>query len=124
MPLFWEFPGGKVEAGEAPTVALEREVREELDCEVEVGRIDEVVFHAYPAFDLVMLVYVCRLLRGAPRAAGVAEIDWVLPSDLVRIELLPADIPLAERLAAEAAASQVATPAGLEALREEDLDDS
>jgi 8-oxo-dGTP diphosphatase len=79
MPLCWEFPGGKVEPGESPSIALEREVREELDCEVEVGRIDEVVFHAYPAFDLVMLVYACRLLRGVPRAAAVAEIAWVAP---------------------------------------------
>jgi 8-oxo-dGTP diphosphatase len=106
MPNFWEFPGGKVEAGEAPQDALVREVREELGCEVAVGRIDDVVFHAYPAFDLYMLVYACRLVSGTPRAVAVAEIDWVSPARLPELELLPADLPLARRLAEEAAGAQ------------------
>lgn len=104
MPHLWEFPGGKVEPGEAPVAALAREVTEELGCEVEVGRIDEVVFHAYPAFDLVMLVYACRVSRGEPRPVAVAEIAWVTPVELAGLDLLPADYPLARRLAAEAAA--------------------
>jgi 8-oxo-dGTP diphosphatase len=101
MPLLWEFPGGKVETGEAPVAALAREVLEELGCEVEVGRIEEVVFHAYPGFDLVMLVYSCRVSHGVPHAVAVAQIDWVTPPELSKLDLLPADIPLARRLAAE-----------------------
>jgi len=102
MPHLWEFPGGKVESGEAPTDALTREVKEELGCPVEVGRIDEVVFHAYPTFDLYMLVYACRVLEGEPQPVAVAEIAWLTPEELPRVDLLPADYPLAHRLAADA----------------------
>jgi 8-oxo-dGTP diphosphatase len=100
MPGLWEFPGGKVEPGESPTDALMREVREELGCEVAVGRIHEVVFHAYPEFDLYMLVYTATISRGTPAAIEVAEIAWVEASRLPELDLLPADYPLARALAA------------------------
>lgn len=96
----WEFPGGKVEPGEAPVAALARELREELGVAAEVGRIWDVLFHAYPEFDLVMLVYVCRI-NGAPRAVEVADLAWVAPRDLARWDILPADQPLVERLTVE-----------------------
>jgi 8-oxo-dGTP diphosphatase len=100
MPLLWEFPGGKVEEGEAPTDALAREIEEELGCRAEVGRVDDVVFHRYPEFDLYMLVYRCRLI-GEPRPVEVAELAWVAPADLENYEVLPADIPLCKRLSRE-----------------------
>ncbi len=102
MPLKWEFPGGKVEPGEAPVDALAREIAEELGCDARVGRIDEVVFHAYADFDLYMLVYACVLV-GTPRPVEVADVRWVPPAELGRYEVLPADVALVRRLAAEAA---------------------
>ena len=103
LPLLWEFPGGKVEPGEAPEQALAREVREELGCGVAVGRIHDVVFHAYPDYDVYLLVYPCSIVEGTPSAVDVAEIAWVERERLPDLDLLPADYPLARRLAAESA---------------------
>jgi len=104
LPLQWEFPGGKVEPGEAPTAALARELAEELGVTAVVGRIWDVLFHAYPTFDLVMLVYVCRLAPGSapPRAVEVADLAWVATTDLPGAwDILPADRPLVDRLVEE-----------------------
>lgn len=104
LPLQWEFPGGKVEPGESPTIALARELTEELGVTAEVGRIWDVLFHAYPAFDLVMLVYRCRLAPDdLPRCVEVADLAWRPPDQLDDLDILPADRPLVRRLAAEGA---------------------
>ena len=101
LPLQWEFPGGKVEAGEAPVTALARELAEEIGVRVEVGRVWDVLFHVYEAFDLVMLVYTCRIVEGEARAVEVADLAWALPDELPRWDILPADRPLVDRLVSE-----------------------
>jgi len=106
MPGQWELPGGKIEPGESPSEALVRELREELGISVRVGRAWDILFHRYPEFDLLMLVYACELpVRGPrPRPLEVAELAFVAPAQLSDYDVLPADAPLIARLRAESAA--------------------
>ena len=101
FPLCWEFPGGKVEPGEAPAAALAREIQEELGCAVQVGPLYELVRHAYESFDLEMLVYECGLAGETPMARQVAAVRWFEARELPGLALPPADYPLARRLASE-----------------------
>lgn len=104
MPLFWEFPGGKVEPGELPQEALSRELSEELGVIATVGTVFDVIGHRYPDFDLVMLVYRCTFDR-PPTPREVADVRWVSPADLATFRILPADEPLVQRLISEHSAS-------------------
>jgi 8-oxo-dGTP diphosphatase len=107
LPLFWEFPGGKIEPGEAPEAALVREIQEELGVAVRVGRIWEVLFHAYPDYDVYMLVYACRIVAGTPRAVEVKDFVWIEAGQLGGYNVLPADAPLCERLTREGTAGLI-----------------
>lgn len=99
--LKWEFPGGKVEPGEDPRRGLEREIREELAFDVEAGDVVDVVSHVYPGRHVILIFYRCRVVRGEPKAVGCAALRWAPPEELLGLDLAPADVPVAQRLAAE-----------------------
>lgn len=94
----WEFPGGKVEAGEAPEDAVVRECREEIDVELEVIDILEVAWHRYREKDVLLLFYDCRLLVGEVRHLGVSDHAWVEPERLDDYPLPPPDARLVRKL--------------------------
>jgi len=75
--LLWEFPGGKVEEGEDSRGALKRELKEELDVEAEVGTIFDAVFHTYPEYPVLLLVYRCRIDKGSLKPIGCRDLRGI-----------------------------------------------
>lgn len=97
---YWEFPGGKVEAGEDPRAALRREIREELGCEVHVGDLIVRHVHDYPDATIALSTYWCTISDGAPTALEHAELRWITISELDTLRWPPADLPTLELLRA------------------------
>ncbi|SRR5512142_1904945 len=91
LPNLWEFPGGRVEAGETDQAALARELAEEMGIQVEV--FDRVIHvqHAYESYDIDFNVYRCRLIGGPLRHIRVADHRWVHPGELDEYDFPPAD---------------------------------
>lgn len=96
MGGLWEFPGGKVEAGETPEASLIRELDEELGIAVKEACLAPFTFasHAYPDFHLLMPLYLCRRWEGLPAPREHSAIKWVRPLDLNAYPMPPADLPL------------------------------
>lgn len=96
MAGLWEFPGGKVETGETPEVALIRELKEELAIDVTEACLAPFTFasHTYEKFHLLMPLYVCRRWSGTPRPNEGQTLKWVRANQLSNYEMPPADIPL------------------------------
>lgn len=95
--LKWEFPGGKLEPGEGPEAALARELREELEIDVRVGRIRDAVYYRYPDRDVLVLFYECEILRGEPVTADCNAIAWAMPEALRQYDFAGADRAFVER---------------------------
>ena len=90
---FWEFPGGKVETGEVPEIALIREIKEELDININNKCIAPLSFSEfdYKEFQLLLLLYVCRRWEGEPKSMESDKIMWVKPNMLRKYKMPPAD---------------------------------
>ncbi len=90
--LLWEFPGGKVEPGESPEAALERELREELAVQTRTGRVlDALRLDGREGGDLLLLFYESEIVGGEPQTVECRALDWVLPKDVSTYDLAPAD---------------------------------
>ena len=102
MAGLWEFPGGKVEAGERPEDTLIRELKEELGIVVSEPCLAPLTFasHSYPEFHLLMPLYVCRRWEGTVIAAEGQRLAWVKPNRLRDYKMPPADEPLVAHLMA------------------------
>ena len=100
MAGLWEFPGGKVDAGETPEAALIRELAEELGIDVTASCLAPFTFasHTYPDFHLLMPLYVCRKWSGIPSAREGQRLAWIWPARLADYPMPPADVPLVAAL--------------------------
>lgn len=98
---WWEFPGGKIESGESPEDALKREIREELDAEIEVCDLLETIEWDYPDFHLTMHCFLCSLLSESMHLNEHEAAAWLTRGTIRSVRWLPADeglIPLIEKL--------------------------
>lgn len=94
----WEFPGGKIEQGEAPEEALVREIREELDTEIRVGEKIDIVEYDYPQFHLTMHCFLCEVLSGELTLEEHEAAKWLTKENLDSVDWLPADEGLIKKL--------------------------
>jgi 8-oxo-dGTP diphosphatase len=88
----WEFPGGKIEAGETPQEALSREIREELDVEIKVGDLIDTIEYDYPNFHLSMDCFWCEVAKGNLILKEAQEAKWLTKADMYSVQWLPADL--------------------------------
>ncbi|MCB9549387.1 MAG: (deoxy)nucleoside triphosphate pyrophosphohydrolase [Myxococcales bacterium] len=91
LPLLWEFPSGRVEAGETDEQALTREIRERMDADIRVGRLSMFIKHEYEDYDLDFCVYRCELLSEELSRKRVHDWRWVTPVEMDEYEFPPAD---------------------------------
>ena len=94
----WEFPGGKVESGESPEEALRREIREELEVDINVGDLIETIEYDYPAFHLSMKCFACTIAGGSPHLLEHEAAKWLTSKQWGSVDWLPADVTLIPKI--------------------------
>ncbi len=94
----WEFPGGKIEEGETPEEAVKREIMEELDAVVEVGKKLITVEYDYPTFHLSMDCFICKIIEGSLILKEHEAATWLCEEELETVDWLPADIEVVQAI--------------------------
>lgn len=102
LPFKWEFPGGKAEPGESGPAAIVREIREELQLDIEVLERWTPVEHAYPTFRIRLIPFVTRLKGGVLTLEEHLDARWVSADELHRYDWAPADVPIVRQIEARA----------------------
>lgn len=95
---FWEFPGGKIENGESQEVALKREIKEELNIEININRHFDTTDYSYPDFDITLYFYLCEIKSGRIELKEHKGKKWLGKEDLETINWLPADRKVIKKL--------------------------